>query len=70
MTTTLTLPAVLAELDAIAKDFGYPADLTCSLLTSRLIAKFGDDSDDNVLAFHLSRENDTEVNDERNRPLA
>lgn len=23
---TITLPAVLAELDAIARDFGYPVD--------------------------------------------
>lgn len=50
MTTTLTLPAVLAELESVGADFGYPVDWACSIIEARLQSKF-EDSDDNVLIF-------------------
>lgn len=55
MTTTLTLPAVLAELDAVARDFGYPVDWAATLIEVRLRAKFEDDEGDNVLEFQSRR---------------
>lgn len=48
---TLTLPAVLAEFDAVAKDFRYPVDWAVSIIEARLRAKFEDEVEDNVLVF-------------------
>lgn len=50
---TITLDAVLDEMDRVAKDFGYPVDLAISLIEWRLRAKF--EADDNVLEFQPMR---------------
>lgn len=55
MTTTLTLPAVLAELDAVARDFGYPVDWAVSIIGARLESKFAEREEDNVLVFEPSK---------------
>lgn len=54
---SLTLTTVLAELESVAADFGYPVDWACSIIEARLRSKFEEcgDSEDNVLEFQVRR---------------
>lgn len=56
----LILDNVLAELESVAADFGYPVDWAVSIIEARLRSKFAD-NDNNVLEFQLQPKSPNEI---------